>query len=100
MVLVMPMFGEGRGEEKPVKKMRKRPLKYENKDGVCEAKWTKHFERKELKELQRELREKKRVVKQMDVNNRKKEHEGWELTSGFSVVELTGKLHKSKVILF
>ena len=99
MVLIMPMFGAGRGEEEPVKKMRKRPLKYENKDGVCEAKWTKHFKRKELKELQRELREKKRVVRQMDVN-RKKEYAGWELTSGFSVVELTGKLHKSKVILF
>ena len=38
MVLVMPMFGEGRGEVEPVKKMRKRPLKYEDKDGVCEAK--------------------------------------------------------------
>jgi len=38
MVLIMPMFGAGRGEEEPVKKMRKRPLKYENKDGVCEAK--------------------------------------------------------------
>ena len=99
MVLVMPMFGEGRGEVEPVKKMRKRPLKYEDKDGVCEAKWTKHFKRKELK-LQRELRGKKRVVRQMDINNRKKGYERWELTSGFSVVELTGKLHKSKVILF
>ena len=38
MVLVVPMFGEGRGEVEPVKKMRNRPLKYKDKDGVCEAK--------------------------------------------------------------
>lgn len=46
--------------------MRKRPLK----DGVCEA--NKAVQEERVKELQRELREKKRVVKQMDVNNREK----------------------------
>lgn len=50
--------------------MRKRPLK----DGVCEA--NKAFQEERVKELQRELRKKKRVVKQMDVNNRRKEYEG------------------------
>lgn len=36
--MVMPTFGWGWGgdEEEPIKKMRKRPLKYE-KDGVHEA---------------------------------------------------------------
>ena len=49
--------------------MRKRPLK----DGVCEA--NKAVQEERVKELQRELREKKSVVKHMDVNNRRKEYE-------------------------
>lgn len=36
--MVMPMFRGGGDEEEPIKKMRKRPLKYEKKDGVREAK--------------------------------------------------------------